>query len=256
VSERVLVVTADDFGLSAGVNRGVGRAHEHGIVTSASLMVCQPAAADAARYARRAGTLALGLHFEVGEWEYRDGEWHTHHEFVPVDDDRAVGQELDRQLELFTELTGGLPTHIDSHQHVHRDAPVGELVARAGALLGVPVRDVTPGITYVGGFYGQDGKGGPLPDAITVDALLAIIRSLPAGVTELGCHPAMDDDIDTMYRHERLVEVESLCAPRVRAAIDEEAIALRGFADVATTPSVGCDERPLRRRDRYDELGR
>lgn len=46
--ERHLVVNADDFGLSPGVNRGVIEAHEAGIVTSASLMVRWPGAAEAA----------------------------------------------------------------------------------------------------------------------------------------------------------------------------------------------------------------
>jgi len=36
---RYLIVNADDFGQSPGVNRGIIQAHEHGIVTSASLMV-------------------------------------------------------------------------------------------------------------------------------------------------------------------------------------------------------------------------
>ena len=41
VVDRYLIVNADDFGLSEGVNRGIVRAHEGGIVTSASLMVRQ-----------------------------------------------------------------------------------------------------------------------------------------------------------------------------------------------------------------------
>ena len=41
---RRLIVNADDLGLSAGVNRGIVEAHARGIVTSASLMVRQPAA--------------------------------------------------------------------------------------------------------------------------------------------------------------------------------------------------------------------
>ena len=49
---RYLIVNADDFGLSPGVNRGVVQAHERGIVTSASLMVRQPAAGAAAACAR------------------------------------------------------------------------------------------------------------------------------------------------------------------------------------------------------------
>jgi len=46
--QRYLIVNADDFGQSQGVNRGVIAAHEHGIVTSASLMVRWPAAIEAA----------------------------------------------------------------------------------------------------------------------------------------------------------------------------------------------------------------
>ena len=44
---RSLIVNADDFGQSRGVNRGVIEAHERGIVTSASLMVRWPAAESA-----------------------------------------------------------------------------------------------------------------------------------------------------------------------------------------------------------------
>ena len=48
----LLIVNADDFGCSRGVNRGIIEAHEHGIVTSASLMVNRPAASEAAEYGR------------------------------------------------------------------------------------------------------------------------------------------------------------------------------------------------------------
>jgi chitin disaccharide deacetylase len=76
VSERVLVVNADDFGRSPGVNRGVIKAHTDGIVTSATLMVRWPAAEEAAAYARRS-SLSLGFHLDLGDWQYRDGHWHT-----------------------------------------------------------------------------------------------------------------------------------------------------------------------------------
>jgi predicted glycoside hydrolase/deacetylase ChbG (UPF0249 family) len=42
--KRLLIVNADDLGLSEGVNAGIAEAHERGIVTSASLMVRQGAA--------------------------------------------------------------------------------------------------------------------------------------------------------------------------------------------------------------------
>jgi predicted glycoside hydrolase/deacetylase ChbG (UPF0249 family) len=101
----------------------------------------------------------------------------------------------------------------------------------AGQRLGVPVRGLGPGIAYSGVFYGQDGKGAPAPDLITADALVKLIEALPPGVTELGCHPASEADRDWVYREERVKEVEALCDPRVRAAIDRCGVALRSFAD-------------------------
>ena len=62
MSARRVIVTADDFGLAIPVNEAVERAHRDGILTTASLMVAEPAAADAVRRAKALGTLRVGLH--------------------------------------------------------------------------------------------------------------------------------------------------------------------------------------------------
>lgn len=59
---RRLIVTVDDFGLSVPVNEAIERGHREGIVTAASLMVAEPAAADAVARARANPSLAVGLH--------------------------------------------------------------------------------------------------------------------------------------------------------------------------------------------------
>src|SRR5436190_23980393 len=64
---RAVIVNADDFGQSAGINRGIIEAHERGIVTSASLMVRWPAAPAAAAYACAHRGLSVGLHVDLGE---------------------------------------------------------------------------------------------------------------------------------------------------------------------------------------------
>jgi chitin disaccharide deacetylase len=232
MSDRMLIVNADDFGRSPGVNRGVIKAHEKGVVTSATLMVRWPAAEEAADYARR-GSLSVGLHFDLGEWEYRDGEWRPRYEVIAEETPDSVAEELGRQLERFERLLGRSPTHLDSHQHVHRDEPARTALLRAGERLGVPVRWFTPGVTYSGVFYGQDGVGNPVPEAITVEALVKAIETLPSGVTELGCHPATDPDHDSTYGTERVTEVETLCDPRVSAAIERAGVLLRSFAELA-----------------------
>ena len=229
-TRRVLIVNADDFGLSAGTNAGIIAAHERGIVTSASLMVRQPAAAAAADYARDNSALSVGLHLDFGEWTLRGGEWVQTYEVVPHDDPAAVAREVARQLGEFRRLMQRAPTHLDSHQHIHRHEPVRAIVTAHGAELRVPVRDCTPAIAYRGGFYGQSHKCAPFPEGISVGNLLAIFRQLPPGITELGCHPGADEALDSAYRAERLTEVTTLCDPRVREELELGGIQLVSFA--------------------------
>ena len=230
---RYLIVNADDFGQSPGVNRGVIAAHERGIVTSASLMVRWPAAAEAATYGRAHPGLSLGLHLDVGEWAYRDGDWKTLYQVVPADDETAVSEEVSRQLDSFRRLVGRDPTHLDSHQHAHREEPLRSALLTVADRLGVPLRHYTPEVRYCGDFYGQTGNGDVLPKAISRGGLVRTLRALPAGFTELACHPGLGGDVDSMYRWERAKEVKVLRDPRLPKILAAEGIALRSFAALA-----------------------
>jgi predicted glycoside hydrolase/deacetylase ChbG (UPF0249 family) len=231
-AQKYLIVNADDFGQGPGVNRGIIAAHERGIVTSASLMVRWPAAAEAAAYARGHPRLAVGLHLDLGEWACRDGAWAPLYEVVPQDDPAAVAGEVARQLDAFRRLVGRDPTHLDSHQHAHMQEPVKALMIDLAGRLGVPLRGCSAGIAYCGGFYGQTADGTPWPEILTPAGLIRILTELPPGVTELGCHPGEADDLDTMYRGERAREVEVLCSAEVRAALTGMGIELCSFGDV------------------------
>ena len=228
---RRLIVNADDFGRAAGINAGVMKAFEDGIVTSATLMVRYPDARAAADYARTRDDLSLGLHIDLGEWEYVDDGWRLRYQVVDTDDAAAVDKEVARQLGLFEEIAGRRPSHLDSHQHVHRSEPVRSIVVAAAERLGVPVRDATPHIRYRGDFYGQDGRGYPVPEAITPVALVGVLDGLPDGITELGCHPGLGP-VDDVYGSEREIETRTLCEPGIRAAIERLGIELCSFADV------------------------
>jgi predicted glycoside hydrolase/deacetylase ChbG (UPF0249 family) len=228
---RILIVNADDFGLSPGVNAGILEAHNLGIVTSTSLMVRPPAAPQAARLARDYPKLAVGLHVDLCEWVFQNGEWRLLYEVAPMADAAAVEMEIARQLETFETLTGHPPTHLDAHQHVHRNEPVRSILLRAARSRGIALRANTPGLRYCGAFYGQSNKGEPYPAGIAAETLLELVCSLSEGVTELGCHPARTADIQSVYLHERLVELKSLCDPRVKEALERESIQLCSFLD-------------------------
>ena len=233
---RLLVVNADDFGLSAGVNAGIVEAHEHGIVTSASLMVLHPAADSAAAYARAHPRLGLGLHVDLGEWYFRDGQWHALYERVPPHDQAAVEGEVHHQIERFRSLLGHDPGHLDSHQHVHRREPAAAVLGALARRFGVPLRGAGR-IAFRGDFYGQTDAGEPLPDRVSVEAALALFDTLPQGATEMACHPGLVGDDDplggTMYRSARRAEVAVLCDPRLREGLARRGIELATFAQAA-----------------------
>jgi chitin disaccharide deacetylase len=228
---RNLIVNADDLGLSAAVNAGIAHAHSRGIVTSASLMVRQPAAAEAVSLAAEHPRLAVGLHLDLGQWDYRDGAWQPAYTRCDQEQEAAVRAECRAQLDLFRKLTGRNPTHLDSHQHVHNGEPVASVAAALAAELGVPLRGRS--IRFEGGFYGQSGRGEPLPDIITAQSLRALIAALPPGWSELGCHPGLGvTTAESSYAHERELEVRALCDLSLPALLASEEIALRSFAEL------------------------
>ncbi|GJL78746.1 MAG: chitooligosaccharide deacetylase [Nitrospinaceae bacterium] len=227
--KKFLIVNADDFGLSSAVNRGVVEAYKLGIVTSASLMVRFQGAKDAAAYGRNHPGLGLGLHLDLGEWFYSDGEWLPKYEVVDLTDAKAVLTEVCRQIETFRRLVGRDPTHIDSHQHVHRREPVKTILLQCAEKIKTPVRHFTPDIRYCGDFYGQTTEGYSFPEAIEVDALIKILEGLPPGTTELACHPGYADHLNTAYQKERPLELTALCDSRIQDHIIRLGIKLRSF---------------------------
>ena len=232
---KTIIVNADDFGLSEGVSRAIVRGHDAGIITSTSMMVRPASAAMAAELARAHPRLGVGLHIDLGEWAVRDGEWTQLYAVVDLEDERAIAAEIERQLDEFRRLTGSEPTHLDSHQHVHRSAPVASVVRAIAQRLDVPLRHSREGPRYHGDFYGQDVDGSSHPEWVSSAALAALIARIPAGVNEIACHPGEPDDpaiATTMYRSERALELDALCDPIVREAIERSGARLASFRDM------------------------
>lgn len=149
-----LIVTADDFGLSPEVNGAVERAHRDGILTSASLMVAAPAAAEAVEVARRLPRLRVGLHLALVEarpalppsdvpdlvgpdgWFRRDTARFGAELFFSPRMRRQLAREVEAQFAAFAAT--GLPLdHVDAHQHFHLHPTVASLVIRVGRAHGM-----------------------------------------------------------------------------------------------------------------------
>lgn len=232
IGKKCLIVNADDFSMSPGVNRGIIKTHECGITTSASLMVRRQAAAEAASYGRRQMNFSLGIHIDLGEWVYDAGKWLPIYQRVNIYDAKAVAEEVTSQLKIFLKLVGGYPTHLDSHQHVHLREPVRSILLQLANKLKIPLRSFSHKVQYCGKFYGQTTEGFPMPGVISESSLLTILKSLPPGYTELSCHPGEANDVKTVYQTERLQEVNILCNPQFRKDLASLDIQLCSFSTI------------------------
>ena len=236
---RFLIVNADDFGMSEPINRGIVETHAHGIVTSTSLLVTGAAAQAASEIARDHPALSVGLHVDMSGVRLAGGT---------LDDLRLVSVELERQLALFQRLMGRLPTHVDSHHHVHLRFNVARVFLEMSERYGLPLRGLSP-VVYIGGFYGQWPPGRSAISRISPAALIALLDELGPGLYALGCHPGYSEpNAVDVYRHEREVELRSLTDPRVRDQIDRRAISLVSYhqyprlASMARIGAIGRSE--------------
>lgn len=229
---RGLIVTADEFGRSPGVNRGIVDAHREGVVTGASVLVRMPGADDAARRSKDNPGLALGLQVDIGEWVCREGRWDAAYTRVSPDDPDAVATEAADQLGAFRDLFGRDPEWLCSHQSVHRSEPARSVLLAQARELQVPLRDFTRGLFVCTEFFGQTSKGEPFEAGITVERLVKLVGNLPPGITELICHPGCLDDGAGTYGAEREEELRVLTDPRIRAALLAHGVELRSFREV------------------------
>jgi predicted glycoside hydrolase/deacetylase ChbG (UPF0249 family) len=221
--EKYLIVNADDFGVSAGVNRGILECHTNGVVTSTSLMVTGQAVREAVAMSRDHPALAVGLHWDV---------WGEDEREFDLDDRAAVRDEFRRQLDEFHRLLGRDPTHVDSHRHAHREEHLMPLFRELVAPLGVPLRD-DGRVRFVGGFYAQWEWMVTNLAYVSVPFLQRMLREevLP-GWTEISCHPGyVTPDFVSVYHSEREAEVRTLTDPRVRQTLAELGIRLAPYGD-------------------------
>jgi len=221
---KYCIVNGDDFGFSAGINRGILEAHHRGILTSTSLMVDKPAAQDAAHLAQDAPRLSVGLHIVL-----------THENCGPrvdFDDSEVCRNEIARQWDRFIELMGTAPTHLDAHHNIYRDTRLTLLFMECVAVKNVPLREHSR-VHYFPEFYGQwDGE--THLEQISIENLCGMLRTkIGAGCTEIGCHPGyIDPDFESSYAIERETELQTLCSPVVQKMINELGIQLISYKEL------------------------
>ena len=204
-----LIVNADDFGYSPGVNKGIIKAHTEGIVTSTSVMVDSVAAAEASELTAMRN-LSIGLHF------------------VPSDTiDTEL--ELNRQLEKFITIVGKKPTHIDIHKVKHDDFELKKCVIMFARKNRIKAR-YAEGAKYINSFFGPHSNGD-----VSIVQLTKSIDEANAPINELMCHVGYTDAYllsHSSYSNIRELELETICSAEAKAYVAKSGLKLSSWSEV------------------------
>lgn len=150
---RRLIINADDFGFTSGVNRAIVEAHTHGVVTSSTLMANGPAFAEAVQLAKTAPRLSIGCHVVLTDGSpvldaaelpsltrdahFRDGMASFAARAVAGRMDAAdITAEATAQIRKI-QSAGIAVSHIDTHKHTHLFPSILRPLLRAAADCGV-----------------------------------------------------------------------------------------------------------------------
>jgi predicted glycoside hydrolase/deacetylase ChbG (UPF0249 family) len=220
---KLLIVHADDLGMTHSINAATIKAFETGLVNSGSIMVPCPWLSEIAAYARSNPQADLGLHLTLtSEWTSfrwgpvtskdrvkslldKDGYLYLlETEAASHADPKEVELEINAQIERARAL-GIQPTHLDSHMGtLYQNKALFEVFLRVARNNKLPVR-------IAKSWFGRaDFLPATLkPDDVYIDRVLDInptvgpndwagfysdaIRNLEPGVTEVVIHLAYDD---------------------------------------------------------------
>ncbi|MEH7415015.1 chitin disaccharide deacetylase [Neobacillus drentensis] len=228
-----LIVNADDFGFSPGVNYGIIHAHLHGIVNSTTMMMNMAGTNHAIDLAKDHSNLRVGIHLvltcgkplleDVPSLMDQNGQFrslsHLNLDKISLDD---VEREWTAQIERFIS-TGLKPDHLDSHHHVHTKKELQPVVKNLSQKYGLPVRkNGTVGIDGVKSFSDLalfDFYG----DGVKEDYFLNLASRVEVGKTvEIMCHPAFIDEqllMGSSYTFQRVLELDLLTSVQLDETI-------------------------------------
>ncbi len=248
-----VIVNADDFGRTPGINEGIIEAHRRGVVTSTTLMVNFAASAAAGALAGSNPRLGVGLHLsltggrptlapeQIPSLVDGKGDLPRKPEGLSGARPAEVLAEARAQLQRFRELVGRNPTHFDTHHHAHRLPEIFEAVVTLAWETGLPVRNAAP---WMGARLRREGI--PTTDAFvesffdanaTLESLLQALSEVQPGTTEIMCHPGVVDDelrAGSSYAEARGRELQVLMNTEVRANLQSLGIRLVHFGDLGT----------------------
>ncbi|WP_297522000.1 chitin disaccharide deacetylase [uncultured Clostridium sp.] len=237
-----LIINADDFGLTKGVNKAIVDAYKKGALKSTTLMVNMKEVEEAVKLAKENKGLGVGLHLTAtaGEPVRKDlkslvgenGKFHNYYELldgVQNCDDEELYLEWEAQLNKFVDLIGEMPTHLDSHHFAHLIERYKHVAIRLAEKYNLPMRTLETNIEnkevkYTMGFY---------DDRVSYEFFEKDEANiLDEEIIDLMCHPAYNDEVLeglSRYTKTREIEFEILTSERIKNWVEKNNVEIVNY---------------------------
>ncbi|WP_096200706.1 chitin disaccharide deacetylase [Bacillus sp. FJAT-45350] len=237
-----LIINADDFGYSRGINHGIIDSYKYGVLTSATMMMNMPGTEHAVQLAKEHPGLGVGVHLvlttrkplhrDVPSLISHDGIFKTRKEVfdftsINIED---IEKEWTEQIEKL--LSFGLkPSHLDSHHFVHSHPQISPVLFKLAEKYQIPARnhflvEKPPSIRTTDVFIDKFHK-----DGITLKTFFELTLYKNQTV-EVMAHPGyLDEEIlnHSSYSFPRTKEVVILTSMELMSWIEKEQVKLINF---------------------------
>lgn len=250
MQKKYLIINADDFGLTTGVCDAIVELARQGCITSTTVLVTQANRFDDAVIVDMMKYISCGLHFCITcgsslaqpesiaslvneQGIFKSQRMHAYRTMVV----EHVVVELRAQLAEFVKRFYCLPSHIDTHHHVHFYKAVNEAVSAVAKEYGLPVRQ-----RYLRGAREKNDSPVMTPQRMlyrfspknpwTTQTILNALKKIQPGITELCVHPGfVDDELRAVssFVEGREGEFYALASNRLRDFCEQENITLVSY---------------------------
>lgn len=240
-----LILNADDFGYDKGINFGVIEAYQKGLLTSTTLMTNMPGAEHAGELKKENPGLGVGLHLNFSlkrpltdgkTLVKEDGEM-IKPDLLPADhiyDPVEVRKELEAQFNRFVELTGSLPTHMDSHLFsTEKVEVIRKEAVKFASEKNLPFRNHDINNFQHVEFINHRNYN-TTPDLEYIIRNFDDISKNP--FVEIMTHPGYIDQYlldNSSYNVQRAKELQFLCDPEIRKFMESRGVAFISYETIA-----------------------
>jgi len=250
---KKIIFNADDFGLTKGVNLGIIETVRNGPVRSATLMAGADEYNHAVNLARENPDLKVGIHLTLSGLNSVGGVYETLTDqkgrLLPlvvieqrVGDGTLSLEEVEREFEAQIKKvlkSGIVPSHVDSHHHVHRLPGVSDVTIRVAKKYGIdkmrsgdkgmPI-DKTLGIGTTEYF-----EMGFFKDGVSTRNLKKLLENSKGNSIEVMVHPAVVDSklqMVSTYNQIRKVEKDILTSEELRTFLKQRNYDVTDFTNL------------------------